>query len=82
MVDQNIEFETLKTLAFEAEKDLLKEVILFDVYEGEKIVKGKKSYAIGFFLQDDHKTLTDKTIEKTMAKIFALIQKQTNALLR
>jgi phenylalanyl-tRNA synthetase beta chain len=36
-------------LAFEAEKDLLKEVILFDVYEGEKIVKGKKSYAIGFF---------------------------------
>ncbi|HPX34164.1 MAG TPA: phenylalanine--tRNA ligase subunit beta [Bacteroidales bacterium] len=82
VVDQNIEFETLKTLAFEAEKDLLKEVILFDVYEGEKIVKGKKSYAIGFFLQDDHKTLTDKTIEKTMAKIFALIQKQTNALLR
>jgi len=61
VVDQNIEFETLKT---------------------QKIVKGKKSYAIGFFLQDDHKTLTDKTIEKTMAKIFALIQKQTNALLR
>ncbi len=82
VVDKNIDFETLRKLAFETEKHLLKNVNLFDVYEGEKIGQGKKSYAISFILQDETKTLTDKMIDKTMAKIQKTYETKANARLR
>lgn len=82
VVDQNLEFETLRKLAFDTEKHLLKEVNLFDVYEGDKIGKGKKSYALSFILQDDQKTLTDKVIDKCMAKILKVFENKADAVLR
>ncbi|MCK4991617.1 MAG: phenylalanine--tRNA ligase subunit beta, partial [Bacteroidales bacterium] len=66
MLDRSVTFEALRTLAFQAEKKLLKKVTLFDVYEGDKIEKGKKSYALTFTLLDEDKTLTDKQIDKAM----------------
>lgn len=82
VVDKGVAFAELKKLAFETEKNILKAVTLFDVYEGDKIGEGKKSYAISFILQDERKTLTDKVIDKTMKKILKTYQSQINAELR
>jgi phenylalanyl-tRNA synthetase beta chain len=82
VVDKGIQFETLKKLAFETEKNLLKDVNLFDVYEGEKIGRGKKSYALSFIIRDDRKTLTDKVIDKIMNKIQKTFEEKANAVLR
>ena len=64
------------------EKKLLKNVALFDVYEGENLPEGKKSYAVSFTLQDEHKTLTDKEIDKIMNKLQQRFEKSLNAELR
>ncbi len=69
LIDESIEFEKLKEAAYKAERKLLKGVELFDVYEGEKLPKGKKSYALTFILQDEGKTLTDKQIDKVMKRL-------------
>ena len=82
VVSKEIQFENLKKLAFEAEKHLLQQVNLFDVYEGEKIDPGKISYAMSFILKDEEKTLTDKVIDKCMAKILKTFQTGANAVLR
>ena len=57
-------------------------MILFDVYRGDKIPAGKKQYALGFFLQDNEKTLTDQEVEKTMSKLLATFQNEFGAILR
>jgi len=61
---------------------LLKNINLFDVYEGDKIEKGKKSYAVSFILQDMEQTLTDQQIDKTMQRIAEAIGKETGAQIR
>jgi len=66
----------------QTEKKLLKNLNLFDVYEGDSLPKGKKSYAISFTLQDERKTLTDKQIEKIMNKLQLNFEKQLGAELR
>jgi len=82
LVDADVEFEDLKKMAFDTEKNLLKTVNLFDVYEGNKIEQGKKSYALSYILQDNTKTLTDKIIDKTMQKIAKTYQHRIGATLR
>ncbi|MCX6304830.1 MAG: phenylalanine--tRNA ligase subunit beta [Bacteroidetes bacterium] len=82
LVDHDITFMQIEKLAFQTEKKLLKKVGLFDVYEGEKIGSGKKSYALSLILQDDDKTLTDKEIEKVMDKILRAMAANFNAQLR
>jgi len=82
LVDQDVKFDNLKKLAFETEKHILREVNLFDVYEGDKIGKGKKSYALSFILQDEKRTLTDKIIDKTMQKLVEVFTTKVNAVLR
>ena len=82
LVNKEISFAQIEKMAFQTEKKLLKKVGLFDVYEGEKIVPGKKSYAMNFFLQDENKTLTDKEIEKVMDKILQAMISNFNAQLR
>ena len=72
----------IKDVAFKAENKILKTVSLFDVYEGDKLEKGKVSYAIGLTLQDVGKTLTDKQIDKSVAKVLEAITKATGATLR
>jgi phenylalanyl-tRNA synthetase beta chain len=82
VVDKDVTFETLMETARKAERKLLKDVGIFDVYEGENIPEGKKSYAMKFILQDENKTLTDKVIDKTMKRILQVLEKQTGAKLR
>ena len=66
----------------EADKKILRSVELFDVYEGDKLPAGKKSYAISITLQDDEKTLQDKYIDKVMSKIIDNLRRKFNAELR
>jgi phenylalanyl-tRNA synthetase beta chain len=82
LIDKEIEFAQLYDLAKKTEKTLLKEVNLFDVYEGDKLPKGKKSYAISFVIQDNTKTLTDVQIDKVMSKLTQNFQTEFNATLR
>jgi phenylalanyl-tRNA synthetase beta chain len=82
LLDENISFSDLKNTAEQTEKSLLKEVSLFDVYTGENLPDGKKSYALSFTLQDENKTLTDKQIDKIMNKLQARFEKDFGASLR
>ncbi|MCL4149155.1 UNVERIFIED_CONTAM: hypothetical protein GTU68_045479 [Idotea baltica] len=82
LLDSKTEFKEVYNLAFQSEKKLLKEVDLFDVYEGNKLPEGKKSYAVSFLLQDESKTLADKQIDKIMQKLQQSFEKNLEAILR
>ena len=82
LLDTKTEFKEIYNLAFQSEKNLLKEVDLFDVYEGDKLPEGKKSYAVSFLIQDETKTLADKQIDKIMQKLQQTFEKNLNAVLR
>lgn len=82
ILDQSVQFEELRKLAFEKERKILKSVRLFDVYEGKNVPEGKKSYAVSFTLQDEHKTLTDKLIDKTMKKLQQTFEQKLGAEIR
>ena len=69
LADKNITFGDIKKTAMESERKLLKNIVLFDVYEGKNLFPGKKSYAVSFYLQDNEKTLNDKQIDSIMSKI-------------
>ena len=82
LLDQSINYSEVEKIAFESERKLLKEVTLFDIYKGDKIEKGKKSYAIALHLQDEESTLTDKQIDLVMKKLIENFQKKLGAELR
>ena len=82
ILDRGVTFESLRDLAFRTEKKLLRKVHLFDVYEGEKIESGKKSYALTFTLLDEEKTLTDKQIDKVMLTLANAYEKEFSAVIR
>ncbi|WP_299276650.1 phenylalanine--tRNA ligase subunit beta [uncultured Psychroserpens sp.] len=82
LLDDHITFEEIDKIAMQTEKHLLKDVDLFDVYQGKNLPKGKKSYAVSFMIQDENKTLTDKQIDKIMNKLQANFEKQLGAELR
>jgi len=82
LVDNTVSFEDIYTIAKQTEKQLLKNVNLFDVYEGKNLPEGKKSYAVSFILQDEHKTLTDKQIDKIMSKLQSNFESKLGAELR
>ncbi|QIL40825.1 phenylalanine--tRNA ligase subunit beta [Pedobacter sp. HDW13] len=82
LIDQEVTFDTLKGIAFKTDKKLIKEVGVFDVYMGDKLPEGKKSYALNFILQDEEQTLTDKQIENTMQKLIANLTAQAGAEIR
>ena len=82
LIDKNIEFAQIEQIARQSEKKLLKNVELFDVYEGKNLPEGKKSYAVNFILQDTEKTMGDKQIEAVMNKIISNLKKQLGAELR
>ncbi len=82
LLDRQVSFREIYNLAFQSERKLLKEVDLFDVYQGEKLPENKKSYAVSFVLQDEDKTLNDKQIEKIMQKLQATFEKNLGATLR
>ena len=82
LLDKNVTFKEIYNLSFQSERKLLKEVDLFDVYQGENLPEGKKSYAVSFVLQDEHKTLADKQIDKIMQKLQHTFEKNLQAVLR
>ena len=82
LLDEKVSFAEVHKVALATEKGLLKHLNLFDVYQGNKLPKGKKSYAVSFVLQDDNKTLTDKQIDKTMQRLQEAFEKQLGATLR
>jgi phenylalanyl-tRNA synthetase beta chain len=69
LLDEKVSFDSIREIAYSKEKRILREVGLFDVYEGNKLEKGKKSYAVNFIFQDDEKTLKDKQVDKIMDAI-------------
>ncbi|MBO6881337.1 phenylalanine--tRNA ligase subunit beta [Winogradskyella sp.] len=82
LLDNSVNFEDIHTIAKQTEKQLLKNVNLFDVYEGKNLPAGKKSYAVSFTLQDENKTLTDKQIDKIMNKLQSNFESKLGAELR
>jgi len=82
LLDQKITFKEIYDLAFQSERNLLKDVGLFDVYQGDKLPEGKKSYAVSFLLQDNNKTLEDRQIDKIMQKLQQSFEKNLGAVLR
>ena len=82
LVDNGVEFAQIEQIARQTEKKLLKRVELFDVYEGDKLPAGKKSYAVNFILQDEEKTMGDKQIDAIMQKLIAQLTAKLGAQLR
>ncbi|MBQ2507381.1 MAG: phenylalanine--tRNA ligase subunit beta [Bacteroidaceae bacterium] len=82
LIDRNVEFESIRQIAYGCEKKFLKDVNLFDVYEGKNLEVGKKSYAVNFILQDENKTMNDKQVDAIMNKIIQSLEKQLGAKLR
>jgi len=82
LVDEAVTFEQLKIVAAKTERKLLKEVNIFDVYKGDKLPEGKKSYALSFTIQDEEKTLNDKQIDSIIQKLIVNFEKETGAVVR
>ena len=82
LLDKSVSFADIEKTAYQTDKKILKEVNLFDVYEGKNLPEGKKSYAVSFTLQDEEKTLTDKQIESLMSKIQKNLEDKLGATLR
>jgi len=82
LLDKGIRFSQIREIAFRTEKNILRDMDLFDVYESESLGQNKKSYAVSFILRDDMKTLTDKTIDKIMNNLINVFKKELNASIR
>ena len=82
LLDKKITYKELEEIAFNTERKLLKAVNLFDIYEGDKLEKGKKSYALSFNLQDDEATLNDKQIDNVMQKLIKTYIEKVGATIR
>jgi phenylalanyl-tRNA synthetase beta chain len=82
LVNSNIKFADLRDLAFKTEKNILREVGLFDVYEDDSLGKNKKSYALKFILRDDKRTLNDKIIDKVMKNLIRVYSSEMDATIR
>jgi phenylalanyl-tRNA synthetase beta chain len=82
VIDKSVTFGQIQDLAFRTERNLLREVDLFDVYESEAIGRDKKSYAVSFILRDERQTLTDRNIEKVMNALVKAFEREFGATLR
>lgn len=82
VLDNHVKFSEIEALARTTEQRLIKDIIAFDVYEGDKVQQGKKAYALGFTLQDENKTLTDEEIEKVMLKLMSAFEGKMGAVIR
>ena len=82
VLDKEVTFDQIQKLAKQYEKNLLRQINVFDVYQGENLGEGKKSYSVSFILQDNEQTLTDKVIDKTMERLMAGFEKEIGAVIR
>ncbi len=82
LINEGVTFGQIETVARKQEKKLLKDINLFDIYQGKNLEKGKKSYAVSFVIQDEEKTLTDQLVEGIMSKIQTALETELGATLR
>jgi phenylalanyl-tRNA synthetase beta chain len=82
VLDKQVNFNEISNVVLNTEKRLIKNIIAFDVYEGENIPQGKKAYALGFTLLDETKTLTDDEIDKTMNRLMKAFEEKLGAVIR
>ena len=82
IINRDVKYEEVENIAYKTEKNLLKEMHLFDVYEGDKIETGKKSYAVTFILQDERQTLNENQIDKIMNRLMEAFEKNAGAVIR
>jgi phenylalanyl-tRNA synthetase beta chain len=82
VIDKKISFEEIRNLVMHTERQLIKNIIAFDVYEGENIPAGKKAYALGFTLLNENKTLTEEEIDKAMDQLMTVFESQLGAVIR
>lgn len=82
VVDKSVKFDEIRILAHKLERQLITNINVFDVYEGDKIDENQKAYAISFYLQDQDKTLTDKVIDKTMTRLIKGFERELGAVIR
>lgn len=82
LIDDAVNYAQLEKIAIKTDSNLIKQINVFDVYKGDKIESGKKSYALSFMLQDDNKTLTDEEIDSVMKKLIKNFEKEVGASLR
>ena len=82
LINKDVQFSTIKALAFRTERQILRNVNIFDVYQGANLPSDKKSYAVSFILQDEEKTLNDKQIEKTMSRLISVYEREIGAQIR
>ena len=82
LLDEKVTFDSIYNLARQTEKSLLKDINLFDVYQGKNLPEGKKSYAVSFTIQDTTKTLTDVQIDNVMDKLQYNFETELGANLR
>ena len=82
VLDKHVQFNEVAALAHQTEKNILKRINVFDVYQGDKIDSNKKAYALSFILQDDTKTLTDKIIDKCMSRLMQVFEQELGAIIR
>lgn len=82
LLDESVTFQQLKLIAQRSERKLLRDIQIFDIYKGDKVPEGKKSYALSFTLQDEEKTLTDKQIDGIIKKLILNFEKEVGASVR
>lgn len=82
VLDKQVQFSEVEKVAKESSNHLVKNINVFDLYEGESIGSDKKAYALSFILQDQHKTLTDQVIDHTMSRLMAVFEKELGAVIR
>ena len=82
VIDENVSYDEIKKISLKQAQYLISKIDVFDVYQGDKIEKGKKAYALSFTLQDKTKTLTDKIIDKTMDKLMKAFENEIGAIIR
>jgi phenylalanyl-tRNA synthetase beta chain len=82
LVGADLQFDSIQKLSFLENKKILKDVSLFDVYEGDKIEAGKKSYAVSFTFQDKDKTLTDQDVDKVMTRLMTKLESELKVQIR
>lgn len=82
VLDKSISFDEIRKMVLNTEKKLIRDIIAFDVYEGENLPAGKKAYALGFTLLDEAKTLTDEEIDKTMTRLMNAFEQTLGAVIR
>ncbi|MGY5850302.1 phenylalanine--tRNA ligase subunit beta [Salegentibacter sp. F14] len=82
LLDESVSYQEVESIALQTGKKMLKQVNLFDVYQGSNLPEGKKSYAVSFLFQDENKTLTDKQVDKMMSKLQQRFESELKAELR